>query len=199
MTHLPSPIAALVKALKRLPGVGEKTATRFAFHILNAPGSEVEELVRSISHMKEKLRLCSECFHITDTDPCAICADPRRLESIICLVETPLDLMAIERAGEFRGRYHVLHGLLSPIEGIGPEDINARALAQRIRRGKVEELIIALNPSVEGDATAAYLKGIFKDSGINVSRIGFGIPMGGSLEYSDPLTLTRALENRSEF
>lgn len=197
MSNPPQPIATLVKSLKRLPGVGEKTATRFAFHILNADGAEIEELIRSISEVKQKLGLCSNCFHLTDTDPCRICSDPKRSGTVICVVETPLDLMAVEKAGEFKGLYHVLHGLLSPIEGIGPDDIKADHLTSRIGRSRAEELILALDPTVEGDATAAYIKDLLKGSKVMVSRIGFGIPMGGSLEYSDPLTLARALQNRS--
>jgi recombination protein RecR len=197
MSNPPQPIATLVKSLKRLPGVGEKTATRFAFHILNADGAEIEELIRSISEVKQKLGLCSNCFHLTDTDPCRICSDPKRSGTVICVVETPLDLMAVEKAGEFKGLYHVLHGLLSPIEGIGPDDIKADHLTSRIGRSGAEELILALDPTVEGDATAAYIKDLLKGSKVMVSRIGFGIPMGGSLEYSDPLTLARALQNRS--
>ncbi len=198
MSHLPTPLDALVKSLKKLPGVGEKTATRFAFHILNADSREIEVLLRSISEVKEKLRLCSECFHLTDIDPCRICSDPKRNRSVICVVETPLDLMTVEKAGEFRGLYHVLHGLLSPIEAIGPEEIRVKPLMARASKEDLQEIILALDPSVEGDATATYIKGLFKDSKPLVSRIGFGIPMGGSLEYSDPLTLIKAMRNRSE-
>lgn len=198
MTLLPTPLDALVKSLKKLPGVGEKTATRFAFHILNAKSGEIDALLKSISEVKEKLRLCSQCFHLTDIDPCAICSDRKRKRSLLCVVETPLDLMTVEKSGEFRGLYHVLHGLLSPIEAIGPEDIRAAPLLERASKEGLQEIILALDPSIEGDTTASYIKGLFKDSDTVVSRIGFGIPMGGSLEYSDPLTLIKAMRNRSE-
>jgi len=192
------PLDALIKSLKRLPGVGEKTATRYAFYILNAEKEEVRELTRTILDVKEKLQLCSRCFHLTDTDPCTICSDKRRDPSRICVVETPLDLMAVEKAAYFRGMYHVLHGVLSPLDAIGPDDIRLSELIDRAEKEKITEIILALNPTVEGEATAAYLRDRLKDTGVLVSRIAYGIPIGGSLEYADPLTLTRALDNRKE-
>lgn len=192
------PLDALIKALKRLPGVGEKTATRYAFYILNADDSEIRDLTTTILNVKEKLRLCSRCFHLTDTDPCLICSDKRRDARRICVVETPLDLMAVEKAAHFRGLYHVLHGVLSPLDAIGPEDIRLSELIDRVKSEQIAEVIVALNPTVEGEATATYIRDRLKDTGVLVSRIAYGIPIGGSLEYADPLTLTRALDNRKE-
>jgi recombination protein RecR len=192
------PVEILVKALKRLPGVGEKTATRFAFYMLNAKKEEIGELIRAIRDVKEKLRLCSRCFHLTDVDPCPICSDSKRDASRLCVVETPLDLMAIEKVGHFKGLYHVLHGLLSPLDAIGPDDIRFSELLERVQKDKIAEVILALNPTVEGESTAGYIRDRLKDSGTIVSRIAYGIPVGGSLEYADPLTLSRALDNRKE-
>jgi recombination protein RecR len=192
------PLEILVKALKRLPGVGEKTATRFAFYMLNAKKEEIGELIRAIRDVKEKLRLCSRCFHLTEVDPCPICSDSRRDTSRLCVVETPLDLMAIEKAGHFKGLYHVLHGLLSPLDAIGPDDIRFSELLERVQEHKIAEVILALNPTVEGESTAGYIRDRLKGSGAIVSRIAYGIPVGGSLEYADPLTLSRALDNRKE-
>jgi recombination protein RecR len=192
------PLEILVKALKRLPGVGEKTAMRFAFYMLNAKKEEIGELIRAIRDVKEKLRLCSRCFHLTDVDPCPICSDSRRDASRLCVVETPLDLMAIEKVGNFKGLYHVLHGLLSPLDAIGPDDIRFSELLERVQKDKIAEVILALNPTVEGESTAGYIRDRLKDSGTIVSRIAYGIPVGGSLEYADPLTLSRALDNRKE-
>jgi len=192
------PLEALIRALKKLPGVGEKTATRYAFSILNAPAEEIDELVKTIRHVKEKLRLCSICFHLTDRDPCSICSDARRDSARICVVETPLDLLAMEKSGHFRGLYHVLHGVLAPLDAIRPEDIRLAELVDRVTRGNVSEVILALNPTVEGEGTASYIRDRLKDTGVAVSRIAYGIPIGGSLEYADPLTLGRALENRKQ-
>jgi recombination protein RecR len=192
------PLEILVKALKRLPGVGEKTATRFAFYMLNAKKEEIGELIRAIRDVKEKLRLCSRCFHLTEVDPCPICSDSRRDASRLCVVETPLDLMAIEKAGHFKGFYHVLHGLLSPLDAIGPDDIRFSELLERVQKDKIAEVILALNPTVEGESTAGYIRDRLKGSRTIVSRIAYGIPVGGSLEYADPLTLSRALDNRKE-
>ena len=190
------PLEVLIKALKKLPGVGEKTATRYAFYILNASGEEIQSLISSVKAVKANLRLCSSCFHLTDIDPCNICADMKRDHSVICVVETPLDLIAIEKGGNFRGLYHVLHGVLSPLDAIGPEDIRLAELVKRVRDGGVKEVVLALNPTVEAEATAGFIRDQIKDFGVIVSRIAYGIPVGGSLEYTDPLTLTRALDNR---
>jgi len=192
------PLQSLIKALKRLPGVGEKTATRFAFYILNADPDEIRALVSAVKSVKEKLRLCSICFNLTEVDPCNICSDARRDSDRICVVETPLDLMAVEKVGHFRGLYHVLHGVLSPLDAIGPEDIRLAELLERAAKGTISEIILALNPTVEGEATSSYIRDRLKDTAVVVSRIAYGIPVGGSLEYADPLTLSRALDNRKE-
>lgn len=188
----------MITALKRLPGVGEKTATRYAFYVLNAEKQEIEALLGAIRDVKAKLRLCSVCFHLTDVDPCSICSDPRRDTSRICVVETPLDLLAIEKVGHFRGLYHVLHGLLAPLDAIGPEDIRLAELVQRAKDDQVKEVILALNPTVEGESTASFIRDQLKSAHVVISRIAYGIPIGGTLEYADPLTLARALENRTE-
>jgi recombination protein RecR len=192
------PLEALIRALKRLPGVGEKTATRYAFYFLNAEADEIKELILSIREVKESLRLCSTCFHLTDVDPCEICSDSRRDRTRVCVVETPLDLMAIEKAGHFKGLYHVLHGVLSPLDAIGPRDLRIQELLERVQEGQISEVILALNPTVEGEATASYIRDKLKESKITVSRIAYGIPIGSSLEFTDPLTLSRALENRTK-
>jgi len=192
------PLEDLINALKKLPGVGEKTATRYSFYIINAKNHEIDELVRSIKDVKENLRLCSRCFHLTDVDPCEICSNPKRDATRICVVETPMDVMAIEKAGFFQGIYHVLHGVLSPLDAIGASDIRLSELLDRARNENIQEMILALNPTVEGESTAAYIAERAKDAGMVVSRIAYGIPIGGSLEYSDPLTLSRALENRKK-
>ncbi len=192
------PLERLVHALKRLPGVGEKTATRYAFYILNADQDEIQELLKTIREVRRNLRLCSTCFHLTDVDPCGICSDPRRDNSRLLVVETPLDLIAVEKVGTFRGLYHVLHGVLSPLDNIGPDNIRLKELVERVAHEDVAEVILALNPTVEGEATANYIRQRLKETGTAVSRIAYGIPIGGSLEYTDPLTLTRALDNRKE-
>jgi recombination protein RecR len=193
-----APLEALIDALKRLPGVGEKTATRYAFHILNADKDEIRALLSAIRDVKASLRLCSKCFNLTDAEICSICSDPRRDAGRICVVETPQDLFAVEKGGVFKGLYHVLHGLLSPLDAIGPGDIRIAELIERASSGKTSEIILALNPTVEGEATASYICDLLKDSDVVVSRIAYGIPVGGSLEYTDPLTLSRALENRKK-
>jgi recombination protein RecR len=190
-------LEGLIRALKRLPGVGEKTATRYAFYFLNADAEEIKEFISSIRDVKKNLRLCSTCFHLTDVDPCEICSDARRDQTRVCVVETPLDLMAIEKAGHVKGLYHVLHGVLSPLDAIGPQDIRIQELVNRVQTGIITEVILALNPTVEGEATASYIREKLRESKITVSRIAYGIPVGSSLEYTDPLTLSRALENRT--
>ena len=192
------PLESLVTAFKKLPGVGERTALRYAFHLLNARKEEVNDLVAAIRRVREELKLCSSCFNLTDGDPCYICSDPKREKTKICVVETPLDLIAVEKSGRFRGIYHVLHGLLSPLDAVGPDDIKVRELLRRLDAGAVTEVILAFNPSVEGEATASFLAEKVKRKGVMVTRIAYGIPMGASLEYTDPLTLTRAFENRRE-
>jgi len=193
-----NPLDSLVQAFKHLPGVGDKTALRYAFHVLNARHEEVKDLLGAIRRVREELKLCSSCYNLTDVDPCSICSDPKRDGTKVCVVETPLDLLAIEKSGEFRGVYHVIHGLLSPLDAVGPDDIKVRELLHRLDSAAVEEVILALNPSVEGEATSSYLGDKLKHIGLKVTRIAYGIPMGGSLEYTDPLTLMRAIENRQE-
>ncbi len=192
------PIERLINELTKLPGIGRKTAARLTYHILRIPRKDAQELARGIIDVKEKIQLCSVCFDLTDRDPCRICSDSRRNEEVICVVEEPNDLMAIEGAGDFHGKYHVLHGTLSPLEGIGPEDIKARELLQRLEAGKVKEVIMATNPNVEGGATALYLTELIKPLGVKVTRIAYGIPMGGDIEYTDRETLAKALEGRRE-
>jgi recombination protein RecR len=192
------PIDHLIEALNKLPGIGRKTASRLAFHILRSSLSEAQTLARAILDVKEKIHLCSICFNLTDEDPCRICQDGRRTQELLCVVEGPNDLIAIENTGEYRGRYHVLHGTLSPLEGIGPEDIKIKELMERLRKEKVSEVILATNPTVEGGATALYLTDLIRSLEIKVTRIACGIPMGGEIEYADGMTLSKALEGRRE-
>ena len=192
------PIDQLIEALSRFPGIGKKTASRLAFHILRSSLQEAQGLARAILDVKEKIRLCSICFNLTDEDPCHICQNGRRTDEIICVVEGPNDLIAIENTGSFNGRYHVLHGTISPLEGIGPEDIKIKELMERINRKGITEVILATNPTVEGGATALYLTDLIKQLGVKVTRIAFGIPMGGEIEYSDGITLSKAIEGRRE-
>ncbi len=198
MTAHAKPIDHLIDALTRLPGIGKKTASRLAFHILRSSSSEAQALARAILDVKEKIRLCSICFNLTDEDPCRICQDERRAGEILCVVEGPNDLVAIENTGGFRGRYHVLHGAISPLEGIGPDHLKMKELLERLRKEKVSEVILANNPTVEGGATALYLVDLIKPLGIKVTRIAYGIPMGSEIEYSDGMTLSKALEGRRE-
>jgi len=192
------PIDHLIEALARLPGIGRKTASRLAFHILRSSPSEAQQLARAILDVKEKIRLCSICFNLTDEDPCRICQDERRAREVLCVVEGPNDLMAIENTGDFNGRYHVLHGTISPLEGIGPDDLKIRELLERLQKEQISEVILATNPTVEGGATALYLSNLIKPFSIKVTRIAYGIPMGSEIEYSDGMTLSKALEGRRE-
>ncbi len=192
------PIDHLIEALTRLPGIGRKTASRLAFHILRSSPSEAQQLARAILDVKEKIRLCSICFNLTDEDPCRICQDERRAREVLCVVEGPNDLMAIENTGDFNGRYHVLHGTISPLEGVGPDDLKIRELLERLQKEQISEVILATNPTVEGGATALYLSNLIKPFSIKVTRIAYGIPMGSEIEYSDGMTLSKALEGRRE-
>ena len=192
------PIARLVKELARLPGIGEKTAQRLAFHVLEAGPGYAEALAAAVLGMVRDVRCCSTCQTLTDRDPCSICADPRRDGRVICVVEGVPDLLAVERTHEFRGRYHVLHGALSPLDGVGPSDLKVRELLVRLEREPAEEVVIATNPDVEGEATALYLAKLLKPVGVRVTRIAQGVPMGGDLEYADQVTLARALAGRRE-
>jgi recombination protein RecR len=192
------PIARLVKELAKLPGIGEKTAQRLAFHILKAGAGYAADLGNAIAGVVRDVRLCGVCQTLTDSDPCAICRDEKRDGRIICVVEGVPDLLAVERTHEFRGRYHVLHGVLSPLDGIGPSELKIRELLVRLEREPAEEIIVATNPDVEGEATALYLTKLLKPLGIKVTRIAQGVPMGGDLEYADQVTLARALAGRRE-
>jgi recombination protein RecR len=192
------PIARLVKELARLPGIGEKSAQRLAFHVLEAGAGYATALAEAIVGVVRDVRLCSNCQTLTDRDPCSICTDPRRDAKLICVVESVPDLLAVERTHEFRGRYHVLHGALSPLEGVGPAALKIRELLVRLEHEPAEEVVLATNPDVEGEATALYLQKLLKPLGIRVTRIAQGVPMGGDLEYADQVTLARALAGRRE-
>ncbi|MBM3449791.1 MAG: recombination protein RecR [Armatimonadetes bacterium] len=195
---LPDPIARLIDELSKMPTVGPKTAQRLAFHVLRMPEAEVQALARAIVEANERIRSCSICFNLTDSDPCAICANPTRDSSLICAVEDPRDVIALERMREFRGRYHVLEGAISPLDGIGPDDLRIRELLARLESGEVKEVIVATNPRVEGDATAIYLSRLIRPLGVKVTRIAHGLPVGGDIEYADEVTLAKALEGRRE-
>jgi len=200
MAGLIAPVARLIEAFGRLPGVGQKTAQRLAYHVLRAPPDEARAPAEALVAIKEEVDYCSICCNITDVgvDPCVICADARRDARRICVVEEPLDVLAIERTGEFRGRYHVLHGAISPIDGVGPERIRARELIERVRDGGVDEVILATNPNLEGEATAMYLADLLTPFVASVTRIARGLPVGGDLEYADDVTLIRSLQGRRQ-
>ncbi|HWE23019.1 MAG TPA: recombination mediator RecR [Myxococcales bacterium] len=191
------PIARLTVLLAKLPGVGEKTAQRLAFHILESPPQYARDLAEALTSLEREVRLCSTCSNLTSQDPCTICSDAQRDAKIVCVVESVPDLLAIERTREFRGRYHVLHGALSPLDGIGPDQLKLKELLARLH-GEVQEVIVATNPTVEGEATALYLTRLIKPLGVRVTRIAQGVPMGGDLEYADQVTLARALSGRRE-
>jgi len=198
VAYYPEPVARLIDALQRLPGIGPRTAQRLTFFLLKRPAEEVRELAESLLSVKLNITHCGRCFNVTDTDPCRICVDPARDSRLLCIVEEPNDLLAMERTGEFRGRYHVLLGALSPLDGIGPEDLKVRELFQRLDGEPVEEIILATNPNVEGEATAIYLAKLLKPLGVRLTRIARGLPVGGDLEYADRVTLSKALEGRKE-
>ena len=198
MKYYAKPLGKLITELSRLPGIGGKTAQRLAFHILSMDEKEARGLADAIVDAKTNMKYCSVCGNLTDTDPCAICSDPARSHETICVVETPKDVVAMERIKEFTGLYHVLHGAISPMEGIGPEDINLKQLIVRLQQEDVKEIILATNPNIEGEATAMYIARLVKPSGIRVSRIAHGIPVGGDLEYADEVTLLKAVEGRRE-
>jgi recombination protein RecR len=197
-SNMTTPIDRLVHELAKLPGIGERTATRLAFFILRQPHEYASALAQALGDVKGKVRLCSECMNLTEENPCAICRDARRSTDAICVVEEPSDVSAVERTHSFRGRYHILHGALSPLDGIGPNDLKITELLQRLERGGISEVIVATNASVEGEATALYLAGLLHPSGIRVTRLASGIPVGGNLEYIDASTLSRAIEERRE-
>ncbi len=198
MLYYSPSIEKLVEAFEKLPSIGHKTAVRLAFHMLDLSKEETDEFVNAIINAKNNLKYCSKCYNISDTDPCSICANPKRDESVICVVEDVKDIIAMEKTHEFKGVYHVLHGSISPMNGIGPDDIKLKELLARLNPEIVKELILATNPRVEGEATAMYISKLVKPLGIKVTRIAHGIPVGGDLEYTDEVTLTKALEGRRE-
>ena len=191
-------IEKLIESFEKLPSIGHKTAQRLAFYMLDITNEEAEEFTNSILNAKKNLHFCSKCFNISDTDPCNICSNPKRDESTICVVEDVRDVIAMERTHEYNGVYHVLHGSISPMNGVGPDDIKIKELLTRVMNGNVNEIILATNPRVEGEATSMYNSKLIKPMGIKTTRIARGIPVGGDLEYTDEITLTKALEGRSE-
>lgn len=196
MARMIKPLANLYEQLRRLPGVGSKTAMRLAYHIIDMPADEVQQLAAALQNAKQEIHYCSKCYNLTDGDICEICRDSSRDQFTICVVEQPQDIAAMERSHGYRGLYHVLHGVLSPLDGIGPDKLRIRELFQRLQSESISEIIIATNSDVEGEATATYLAQLLKPIGITVSRIAHGLPMGGDLEYADEVTLSKALENR---
>ncbi len=193
---LARPLARLIDELGKLPGVGPKTAQRLAYHILRTPAPDAEALAAAIRSVKTDLRYCGICFNIAETDPCAICSSDERDATVVCVVEEPLDVLAIERTGQFKGRFHVLHGAISPVNGVRPDDLKIAQLVARVREGGIEELILATNPNLEGEATSMYVAQLLAGSGARLTRLARGLPMGGDLEYADEVTVSRALEGR---
>lgn len=198
MVKYAKPLQNLINEFAKLPGVGMKTAQRLSFHVLSMEESEVERFSEALTNAKRSLKRCSVCGNLTDQEPCGICSDASRDHETICVVESPKDVIAMERLDDYKGLYHVLHGAISPVEGIGPQDINLMSLITRLQGSDVKEIIVATNPTIEGEATAVYISRLIKPSGIKVSRIAHGIPVGGDLEYADEVTLLKALEGRRE-
>lgn len=195
----PPPLERLISELRRLPGIGPKSAQRIAFHLLRSTPEDTERLSASIAGLLASIRTCSRCNAFTDTEVCATCADPARSDKAICVVEEPHNLLSIERTRDFRGRYHVLHGALSPIHGIGPDELRIKSLLDKVREGQVEEVILATSPTVEGEATAVYLSQLLKPLGVRVTRIAVGVPVGSDLDWADEVTMARAMEGRREY
>ena len=198
MSDFAEPIARLIEEFKKLPGIGQKTAQRLAYNVLRRGREDAERLSRAIMDVKEKIRYCSRCNNLSDQDPCSYCASPNRTPEIICVVEEPNDILSIEKTREYHGQYHVLHGVLSPINGIGPDDLRLKNLIARLKEGTVKEIILATNPNVEGEATAIYVSKLIKPLGVKVSRIALGVPVGSDLEFADEVTMSKALEGRRE-
>ena len=198
MSKFAEPMARLIEELKKLPGVGTKSAQRFAFHILRSSDEDAAALADAVRDVKAKLRLCSICNNITDIDPCTYCSNPTRNQSLICVVEEPTNIAAVEKTRHFNGVYHVLHGSLSPLHGVGPEHLRINNLVRRVEKGSVEEVILATNPTVEGEATATYLSKLLKNEGVRVTRIATGVPVGSDIEYADEVTMQKAMEGRRE-
>jgi recombination protein RecR len=195
----PAPVARLIDELRKLPGIGPKSAQRIAFHLLRGTKDEASRLAESIGTLLDGIRFCSVCHAVTDQEVCATCSDPARSDRLVCVVEEPHDVVAIEKTRDFRGRYHVLHGALSPLQGVGPDELKVQGLLDRIRAGGVEEVILATSPTVEGEATAVYLARILKPLGVKVTRIAMGVPVGSDLEWADEVTMAKALEGRREY
>jgi recombination protein RecR len=195
---LPQPVQQLIDEFARLPGIGPKSASRLTFYLLRAANDQAQDLAEALSDLKERTRFCSICFNITEDDPCLICQDEARDKHLLCVVEEPLDVLAIERSRAFHGRYHVLHGAISPVEGIGPEDLKVDELIRRVQQGEFIEVILATNPTLEGESTALYLQRRLVESGVRLTRLARGLPVGGDLEYTDEITLSRAVEGRQE-
>ncbi len=198
MPDFAEPLARLIQEFKRLPGIGQKSAQRLAFHVLRAPREDAGRLAQAVLDVKDKLGICSVCNNISDSDLCPFCRDPNRDPSVICVVEEPHNILPVETTRQFEGRYHVLHGALSPLRGIGPEQLRIKNLIERLASGEVKEIILATNPTVEGEATAAYLSRLLKPLGVRVTRIAMGIPVGSDLEFADEVTMSKSLENRRE-
>jgi recombination protein RecR len=199
MNPYPPILSNLIRKLSRLPGLGEKSATRIAMYLLKASVEEAESLAENICQLRERIRVCSICFHFTDEPVCSICADPARNTGVLCIVETTADLLAIEQSGAFKGRYHVLQGVVAPLDGIGPDQIRIKEIFERLDSENISEIIIATNPSSEGEATAHYVLQLLKNRPVRVTRIAYGIPMGGDVKYADRVTLERALKGRQSF
>jgi len=196
--HAAEPIARLIEEFNKLPGIGPKSAQRLTYYLLRAPAGEVGALAEAIKNLKEKLALCSICLNITDSDPCAMCRDEERDRTKICIVEEPIDILPLERTKKYKGLYHVLHGVIAPTDGIGPDELKVKELLSRLNDGLVTEVIMATNPNLEGETTAMYLQRLIAPLGIRVTRLARGLPYGGDLEYADDVTLSRALEGRQE-
>ena len=197
-TSTAAPLARLIEEFYRLPGIGPKSAQRLAYYLLRMPAADAHSLAEAIVEVKDKVTLCSICQNVTEVDPCRICTDSARDRSVMCVVEEPLDILALERTGSYRGLYHVLHGAISPMDGIGPDDLKVRELLDRLRGGETTEIILATNPNLEGEATSMYLSRLIGPLGLKITRLARGLPAGGDLEYADDVTLTRALEGRQE-
>ena len=198
MNVVPPALTRLIEGLNRLPGIGKKTATRLALHILRRSQSEARDLARDLASLHESIKLCSNCCAFSESDPCDICSDPGRDSGLVCVVEEPADLMAIEKVSSFKGQYHILHGVLSPMDGVGPEEIKVGALLERVRSKKVQEVLIATSSTVPGEATAAYLINLLRKLPVKITRLAFGIPMGMDIKYADEVTLAKAIESRKE-
>jgi recombination protein RecR len=194
----PEPVTRLIEAFAQLPGIGPKSASRLTFYLLRRPAEQAEALADALRDLKQKIVFCGVCYNITEQSPCAVCSDQSRDRSIVCVVEEPLDVVAIDRTGEYRGLYHVLHGAISPVDGIGPDELRINELLARIRANPVTEVLLATNPNLEGEATAMYLARLLQPLGVRVTRLARGLPVGGDLEYADAVTLGRALEGRRE-